>query len=380
MPAIQAFVNVVRDNQKEGMVVCEVGVFKGDTTFAYAPIVKANNGKIVCIDWWEGNISSTGETQYRPDQANTRKAEFISKVKNLGLENTIEIISGNSHDVHNQVKTNSVDILLLDGDHRYSHVKRDLELYQGKVKVNGLFTVHDMEGFEYVNSFLPEQLERDFIANRGMHAGVIQAVFEVFGKSGEVVQSEGVAPLWVRKITHKYFDELKRSMEWLASHEMTVFLGQSVRDGGTGMHSTLKDINVHQRIELPVFEDTQMGLSIGWALRGFVPVSVFPRWNFLLLATNQIVNHLDCLKEMSNGEYQPKVIIRTAVGSEIPLHPGPQHSGRRFIHGFRRMLRNTDVIELDRPEDIFPAYQHAYERTDGKSTILSEVADNYLLK
>ena len=37
----------------------------------------------------------------------------------------------------------------------------------------------------------------------------------------------------------------------------------------------------------------------------------------------------------------------------------------------------VDVIKLNEPEDIFPAYQKAYNRTDGKSTVLVEWGDYY---
>ena len=41
----------------------------------------------------------------------------------------------------------------------------------------------------------------------------------------------------------KYFDELKRSMDWLAAKENTLFLGQAVEYAGTGMTNTLKDVD-----------------------------------------------------------------------------------------------------------------------------------------
>ena len=31
---------------------------------------------------------------------------------------------------------------------------------------------------------------------------------------------------------------------------------------------------------MPVFEDVQMGLSLGMALNGYVPISCFPRFDF----------------------------------------------------------------------------------------------------
>jgi len=172
----------------------------------------------------------------------------------------------------------------------------------------------------------------------------------------------------------KYFDELKRSMEFLGSHPDTVFIGQAVEYAGTAMTNTLKDISADKKLEMPVCEDLQSGIANGLALDGKIPVSIYPRWNFLLLGINQIVNHLDKISEISN--FKTKVIIRTSVGSERPMHPQSQHVGD-FTDAFRLMLKNVEVIRLDEPEQIFPAYEKALNRTDGKSTILVEWGDYY---
>jgi len=173
-----------------------------------------------------------------------------------------------------------------------------------------------------------------------------------------------------------YFDQLKQAMNWLASHDDTIFIGQAVCVPGTAMFNTLKEVPIDQRLELPVFEDTQMGMSLGMTLAGKRVISVFPRWNFLLCATNQLVNHVDKYKLMSDGQISPSLIIRTSVGSERPLFPGHQHIGN-FSDAFRALLHNVDIIELGETEDILPSYQHAYSRNDGKSTILVEFGDFY---
>ncbi len=174
----------------------------------------------------------------------------------------------------------------------------------------------------------------------------------------------------------KYFDELVRAMDYLAQNERTVFMGQAVAYKGTAMFNTLKNVSMSRRIELPVAEEMQLGLSIGMALEGHIPVTFYPRWNFLLLATNQLINHLDKLKRMSNGGYNPRAIIRTSIGSERPMNPQCQHLGD-FTEAFRLMCENTEIIRLDEPEDIFPAYKKALERTDGVNTILVEWGDFY---
>jgi len=165
-------------------------------------------------------------------------------------------------------------------------------------------------------------------------------------------------------------------MDYLATDSRVLFLGQAVACPGTAMTNTLKSVPSEKLLELPVAEEMQMGMSTGLALAGHVPVSIYPRWNFLLLAINQLVSHLDKLPVISDGGYQPKVIIRTGIGSERPLHPQYQHVGD-FTDALRLMCTNIDVIRLDEPEQIFPAYQKALERQDGRSTLLVEWGDYY---
>lgn len=174
----------------------------------------------------------------------------------------------------------------------------------------------------------------------------------------------------------RYADELKRAMNMLAEEPRVIFLGQAVACPGTAMSNTLVDVPTERLLELPVDEEMQMGMTNGLALAGRIPVSIFPRWNFLLLAMNQIVNHLDKFSVMSNGGYRPKAIIRTGIGSERPLHPQHQHVGD-YTDALRSMCTTIEVIRLEEPSDIVPAYMHALQRTDGRSTVLVEYGDFY---
>jgi pyruvate/2-oxoglutarate/acetoin dehydrogenase E1 component len=174
----------------------------------------------------------------------------------------------------------------------------------------------------------------------------------------------------------KYFDELKRSMNLLAQDPRTVFIGQAVAVAGTSMTNTLKDVPPNRLLELPVAEEMQMGMTTGLAIAGLIPVSIFPRWNFLLSAISQLVNHLDKVQIMSNGGYSSKAIIRTGIGSDRPLHPQYQHVGD-YTEAIRAMCTTIEVIRLEEPSEIFPAYERALFREDGRSTILVEYGDFY---
>ena len=165
-------------------------------------------------------------------------------------------------------------------------------------------------------------------------------------------------------------------MEFLGSKKRTVFIGQAVEVPGPAMSNTLKNISKNKLLELPVAEEMQMGSTLGLAMDGNIPGSIFPRWNFLLYAVNQLVNHIDKFNVMAGKKLKPKIIIRTGIGSQRPLHPQFQHIGD-FTEAFRKMTTTIEIIKLKEPKDIFPAYRKALLRKDGKNTILVEYGDYY---
>ena len=169
-----------------------------------------------------------------------------------------------------------------------------------------------------------------------------------------------------------YNQKLKEAMNWLATKSDTVFLGQAVCYAGTGCYESLTEVPDNKKMEFPVAENLQLGVSTGLAINGFVPVSVVPRWNFLLCATDQIVNHLDKMHSLSDGHCNPKVIIRVAVGSEQPVDPQDQHKGN-FSESFRLMCKNIDIVECHTPDSILKNYEYAYNNT--RSTIVVEFPD-----
>ena len=72
-------------------------------------------------------------------------------------------------------------------------------------------------------------------------------------------------------------------MDYLSKKNKTIFIGQAVEYAGTAMSNTLKDVSSNKKIELPVAEEMQMGITLGLAMEGNTPISIFPRWNFSTL-------------------------------------------------------------------------------------------------
>lgn len=173
-----------------------------------------------------------------------------------------------------------------------------------------------------------------------------------------------------------YKDELTKAMNMLAEDERVIFLGQNIVYPGSIMSTSLKEVDNSKKIELPLIEDAQLGMSIGLSFEGYIPISIYPRIDFLIIAMNQLVNHLDKIEEMSCGQFKPKIIIRTALGSTKPLYPGLQHCSD-YTDVLKCALKNVDVVKLTKSRGIISTYKKALDDTNEKSTLIIEVADLY---
>ena len=70
---------------------------------------------------------------------------------------------------------------------------------------------------------------------------------------------------------------------------------------------------------------------------------------------NQLVNHVDKLEIMSDGEWKPNIISRVGKGSDKPLDPGHQHKAD-YTEPFKKILTNAVVTKLDSHEKIKQGY------------------------
>lgn len=161
-------------------------------------------------------------------------------------------------------------------------------------------------------------------------------------------------------------------MAMLAEHPKTLFVGQAVKYPGQVAFKSFEGVPMERRVEMPVCEDFQVGFCTGLAMEGYIPVSFFPRWDFLIIAANQIINHLDKIPLMTG--FRPKVIIRTAVGRTKPLDPGPQHT-QNHTHAIRQMLKTMQVYELFNKNYIFDTYRMALDSPE--SCIVVEHMEKY---
>ena len=171
-----------------------------------------------------------------------------------------------------------------------------------------------------------------------------------------------------------YKDALTNSMTFLGQQNDTIFIGQQILWHGNPMSTTLGNVPKDKMIEVPVMEESQMGMSLGLAMAGSFVITFYPRWDFIICATNQLVNHVDKLNIMSRGTWDSNMIIRLGKGSDKPLDPGHQHRGN-YLEEFKTLCPHIHFHNLKGWENIEETYKNAY--VNGGVNIIVEYPELY---
>ena len=173
-----------------------------------------------------------------------------------------------------------------------------------------------------------------------------------------------------------YKDALINAMTELGKKDDTIFIGQQILWKGNPMSDTIVNVPKEKLIELPVMEDSQMGMSLGMAMVGKFVITFYPRWDFLICATNQLVNHVDKIGLMSSDTWNPNMIIRVGKGSDKPIDPGHQHKNN-YRHEFKSMCKNIEFHNLENWSDVELSYKYALK--EGGIHVLIEYPELYYI-
>lgn len=171
-----------------------------------------------------------------------------------------------------------------------------------------------------------------------------------------------------------YKEALTEAMTFLAKKDDTIFIGQQIVYAGNPMSTTLTHVSKDKMIELPVMEETQMGMGLGLAITGKTVINFYPRWDFIISATNQLVNHVD-KHEILTGK-KVNMLIRLGKGSDTPLDPGVQHKNNYFDE-FKSICKNIKFHNMTKTELIYKTYIDAY--TEGGVHVIVEYPELYYI-
>lgn len=135
-----------------GKVYVELGVYRGE--FSQMVWNAAAPSKMVLVDPWKvADNSSVPGVEYKGKTANGESKMAYSKNADMAhVQSTfkdqiasgqVELKRGFSYDFVNDFTPGSIDILYIDACHMYECVRRDMNDYFPKVKLNGYVCGHD---------------------------------------------------------------------------------------------------------------------------------------------------------------------------------------------------------------------------------------------
>ena len=114
-----------------------------------------------------------------------------------------------------------------------------------------------------------------------------------------------------------------------------------------------------------------MGMSLGMALNGLYYNLL--KFDFLLCAMNQLVNHTDKVEALTKGQLSCSMIIRTLVGAKEPLDGSATHS--KLYRRYKNFFTSIKVYNLDNEKNIFDVYKKAYKNK--KINLIVEHSEKY---
>lgn len=136
-------------------VVVEIGSSAGMSTICLGGGSKAGNKvKVYAIDpfngggatpdptWWDESDEGTPDIKYYINQGVSFQT-FWENVKKFNLEDIIHPIVDYSELAVKRYPGDPIELLFIDGDHRYNYVKLDLELWTPFLISGGILALHD---------------------------------------------------------------------------------------------------------------------------------------------------------------------------------------------------------------------------------------------
>lgn len=153
------------------MVICEIGVFKGEFSKYIYETIKPK--ELHMIDIFDGMMCSGDKDGKNIIWVNLNE-EYVKLKSYFNNTQNVRIHKGFSFEILNGFVDEYFDLIYIDGDHSYEGVKKDLEIVINKVKKGGYIFGHDYtqtmfpEVVRAVNEFCDENnLKISYITNDG---------------------------------------------------------------------------------------------------------------------------------------------------------------------------------------------------------------------
>lgn len=189
--------------------------------------------------------------------------------------------------------------------------------------------------------------------------------------------------------------------EEMRANDRVVVLGEDVGVLGGVFRATdglLKEFGENRVIDTPLSETGIIGVAIGMAIYGLIPIAEIQFQDFIFPAFEEIVNHLAKMRYRSGGQFTAHVVIRTPYGGGIKGgHYHSQSGEAYFAHTaglkvvipstpydakglLKAAIRDQDPVIFMEPKKIYRAIKEEIPDEDytiplGKARIVKEGND-----
>ena len=167
-----------------------------------------------------------------------------------------------------------------------------------------------------------------------------------------------------------------------------VVYGLGVNDPGRVFGTTaglLEEFGPSRVFETPTSENAMTGIAVGAALGGLKPIVTHQRFDFFLLAMDQLVNSAAKWRYMFGGQFQVPMVIRLITGrgwGQGPTHSQSYHSWLANVPGLKvvmpsnasdaKMLIKASIADPNPVVFIESRWLHNLEATKGEQLISLE--------
>jgi predicted O-methyltransferase YrrM len=124
-----------------GGSIVEIGSFRGRSAVVLASAA-ADGAQIVAIDPHAGGDRGPGEITPQAERGEADNLAFTANLRRAGVEGRVRLVRKMSGDALGDV-TGEVDLLYIDGAHRYAPASDDIARWGARVRPGGTLAIHD---------------------------------------------------------------------------------------------------------------------------------------------------------------------------------------------------------------------------------------------
>ncbi len=121
--------------------IVEIGSYHGRSAIV-AALAAPHVGEVVAIDPHGGNDRGPQQWNGRPEDGQSDNEIFERNLTNAGVRSRIRHVRAMSDTAHNEVP-GEIDLLYVDGSHRFAAARKDIVGWGAKVTPGGTMLVHD---------------------------------------------------------------------------------------------------------------------------------------------------------------------------------------------------------------------------------------------